>query len=99
MLTHSPPPTIAIEGQVDDETVEALQRRLAEALTRGHARIVLDLSAVTLMSVPTLSSFCRVLRQAGRAGAMLAVAGGPPHARRTIAVCAFDGVELQQPGG
>ena len=99
MLTHSPPPTIALEGQVDDKTVELLRQRLAAALARGHARIVLDLSAVTLLNVPTLSSFCRVLRQAGRSGATVAVAGGPPHARRTIAVCAFDGVELQQPGG
>lgn len=98
MLTHSPPPTIALEGHVDGEKVEALERRLADVVSRGQTRIVLDLSAVTLLNVPTLSSFCRVLRQAGRAGATLAVAGGPPHARRTIAVCAIDGVELQ-PGG
>ena len=91
-------PLIRLEGQVDRDAVEALEQRIAAALSRGHARIVLDLRDVTLLNVPTLSSFCRGPRRPGHAGATLAVAGGPPHARRTIAVCAIDGVELQ-PGG
>ena len=44
---------IALEDQVDDETIEALQGRIATAL-----------------------------------------AGGPPHARRTIGLCVIEGVEL-----
>ena len=104
MSTHSPRrsvgPTadeaclIALDGAVDDETIEALQRRIAAALARGNARIVVDLSAVTALDLPSLSRLCRALRQAARAGATLVVDGGPPHARRTIGLCAIEGVEL-----
>ena len=37
-------------GQVDDETIEALLQRIATALAGGHARIVVDLTAVTGLS-------------------------------------------------
>lgn len=85
---------IALEGQVDDETIEALQGRIATALAGGRARIVVDLSEVTGLSLPSLSRLCRALRRAARAGATVAVGGGPPHARRTIGLCAIEGVEL-----
>ena len=85
---------IALEGQVDDETIEALQGRIATALAGGSARIVVDLSEVTWLSLPRLSRLCRALRRAARAGATVAVGGGPPYARRTIGLCAIEGVEL-----
>ena len=90
---------IALEGQVDDETIEALQGRIAAALAGGQARIVVDLSEVTWLSLPRLSRLCRALRRAARAGAKVAVGGGPPHARRTIGLCAIEGVELSTDGG
>ena len=90
---------IALEGLVDDETIEALQGRIAAALAGGNARIVVDLTEVTWLSLPRLSRLCRVLRHSARAGAIVAVGGGPPHARRTIGLCAIEGVELSADGG
>ena len=89
---------IALEGQVDDETIEALQRRIAAALSGGHARIEVDLSEVTVLSLPSLSRLCRTLRRTARAGAVVTVGGAPPHARRTIGLCAIEGVELSGDG-
>ena len=86
---------IALEGQVDDQTVEALQQRIAALLAGGHARIVVDLSAVTALGLPSLSRLCRALRLAGRKGATLALVGGSPHTRRTLELCAIEGVELR----
>ena len=89
-------PRIALEGRVDAAAVERCTARVADALGDGATRIVVDLRAVTMLPLPELSLVCRLLRQAGRAGAArIAVVGGPPHARQTIALCAIDGVELR----
>ena len=89
-------PRIALEGRVDAAAVERCNARVADALGDGAARIVVDLRAVTVLPLPELRLVCRLLRQAGRAGAArIAVVGGPPHARQTIALCAIDGVELR----
>ena len=85
---------IALEGPVDDETIDALQQRIAAALAGGNASIVVDLSAVTGLRLPSVTRLCRARRHAGRAGATLALVGGPPHARRTLELCAIEGVEL-----
>ena len=89
---------IALEGQVDYEAIEALQGRIATALAAGQARIVVDLGDVTWLSLPSLSRLCRALRSAARAGATVAVGGGPPHVRRTIGLCFIEGVELTADG-
>jgi anti-anti-sigma regulatory factor len=86
---------IALEGRVDPEEICMLERRIAGALADGHRRIVVDLTAVTLLVLPALSPFCRVLRHATRDGATVAIVGGHPHVRRTIELRAIWGVELR----
>ena len=89
-VRSAPDRVITFEESVDAEAVAALLEQVAGA----RARVVIDLSAVTVFATPTVSVFCRALRQATRAGASLALTGGPPHVRRAVALCAIDGVEL-----
>ena len=88
----APDRVISFEEYVDADAVAVLLEQVAEA--HAHGRVVIDLSAVTVFATPTVSVFCRALRQATRAGASLALTGGPPHVRRAVALCAIDGVEL-----
>jgi len=86
---------IALEGRVDSDGICMLERRIAGALADGHRRIVVDLRAVTLLVLPALSPFCRVLRHATHDGAMIAIVGGHPHIRRTLELRAIRGLELR----
>ena len=86
---------LAIAGHVDPETIRDLERIVASAIAEGHRRFVLDLRAVTLLVLPALSPFCRLMRDAARDGATLTMVGGHRHVRRTVEVCAIDGVELR----
>ena len=86
---------VALEGRVDPEAIRILEHRVASAIAQGHNRLVLDLSAVTLLVLPALSPFCHLLRDATRDGVTLTMIGGHPHARRTVELCAIDGVELR----
>ena len=86
---------VALEGRVDPEAIGILERRVASAIARGHNRLVVDLSAVTLLVLPALRPFCQVLRNAARGGVTLTVIGGHRHVRRTVELCAIDGVELR----
>ena len=86
---------VALEGHVDPEAIRDLQRRVATAIARGHNRLVIDLSAVTLLVLPALSPFCRLLRDGARDGVRFTMVGGHRHVRRTVELCAIDGVELR----
>jgi anti-anti-sigma factor len=89
-------PSIVLEGEIDPGTVIALQRRIVEALNAGQRRVVVDLSAVTVLGGATSDLLCGALRRLTRRGATLAIAGGPPRVHRVLELCAIDGVELHQ---
>jgi len=76
--------------------VIALQRRVVEALDAGQRRVVVDLSAVTVLGGATVGLLCGALRWLTRRGATLAIASGPPRVHRVLELCAIDGVELHQ---
>ena len=89
-------PSIVLEGEIDPGTVIALQRRVVEALDAGQRRVVVDLSAVTVLGGATVDLLCGALRWLTRRGATLAIVGGPPRVHRVLELCAIDGVELHQ---
>ena len=89
-------PSIVLEGEIDPGTVIALQRRVVEALDAGQRRVVVDLSAVTVLGGATVDLLCGALRWLTRRGATLAIAGGPPRVHRVLELCAIDGVALHQ---
>jgi anti-anti-sigma regulatory factor len=88
---------IALEGRVDPAAIDALDRRIAGAVADGHERIVVDLSAISLLVLPALGPFCDALRHATRDGATVTVVGGHPHIRRTLELRAIHGVRLHEP--
>jgi anti-anti-sigma factor len=89
-------PSIVLEGKIDPGGVIALQRRIVEALEAGQRRVVVDLSAVTVLGGATIDLLCGALRRLTRRGATLAIVGGPPRVHRMLELCAIDGVELHQ---
>ena len=89
-------PSIVLEGEIDPGAVIALQRRIVEALNVGQRRVVVDLSAVTVLGGATVDLLCGALRWLTRRGATLAIAGGPPRVHRVLELCAIDGVALHQ---
>ena len=90
-------PSIVLEGEIDPGMVIALQRRIVEAINAGQRRVVVDLSAVTvLLGGATIDLLCGALRWLTRRGATLAIVGGPPRVHRVLELCAIDGVELHQ---
>jgi len=89
-------PSIVLEGEIDPGAVIALQRRIVEALDAGQRRVVLDLSAVTVLGGATIDLLCGALRWLTRRGATLAIVGGPPRVHRVLELCAIDGVKLHQ---
>jgi anti-sigma B factor antagonist len=89
-------PSIVLEGEIDPGTVIVLQQRVVEALDAGQRRVVVDLSAVTVLGGTTVDLLCGALLWLTRRGATLAIAGGPPRVHRMLELCAIDGVELHQ---
>lgn len=87
-------PTVALEGEIDPAAVVALQRRIGVALRARPRRIVVDMSAVSVLGAQTMSLFCAALRGMERRGATIALAGAPTPVRRVIELCAIDGLEL-----
>jgi anti-anti-sigma factor len=89
-------PSIVLEGEIDPGAVIALQRRIVEAINAGQRRVVVDLSAVTVLGGATIDLLCGALRWLARRGATVAIVGGPPRVHRVLELCAIDGVELHQ---
>jgi anti-anti-sigma factor len=85
-------------GAIDPWMVIALHRRITGALDAGADRVVLDLTAVTVLSGQTVGVLCGVLRRLARRGARFAVAGGPAHAQRALELCAIDRLERYPTG-
>ena len=70
-------PSIVLEGEIDPGMVIALQRRIVEAINAGQRRVVVDLSAVTvLLGGATIDLLCGALRWLTCRGATLAIVGG-----------------------
>ena len=88
----------ALGGAIDPWMLIALHRRITDALDAGDDRVVLDLSAVTVLGGVTVGVLCGVLRRLAGQGATIAVAGGTPHVQAVLGRCAIDGLE-QYPAG
>jgi len=71
------------KGEIDPGAVIALRRRIVEALDAGQRRVVVDLSAVTVLGGATIDLLCGALRWLTGRGATLAIAGG----RRACVAC------------
>jgi anti-anti-sigma regulatory factor len=85
--------TLAVKGEIDPGTVDALQRRTSDALDAGYRRIAIDLSAVTLvLGVQTSLMLGGALRRLTSRTATLAIVAGPPAVRRVLELCAIDGI-------
>jgi ABC-type transporter Mla MlaB component len=69
-------PSIVLEGEIDPGAVIALQRRIVEALNAGQRRVVVDLSAVTVLGGAPIDLLCGALRWLTCRGATLAIVGG-----------------------
>jgi anti-anti-sigma factor len=90
-------PSIVLEGEIDPGMVIALQRRIVEAINAGQRRVVVDLSAVTvLLGGATIDLLCGALRWLTRRGATLAIVGSPPRVHRVLDMAAIDGVKLHR---
>jgi anti-sigma B factor antagonist len=89
-------PSIVLEGEIDPGTVIALQRRINVMLDAGQRRIVVDLSAVTILGGATVGLFCGAVRCLTRRGATLAIVGSPPRVHRVLDMAAIDGVKLHR---
>jgi len=60
--------SLDLEGEIRPRAVIAMQRRIAEALSVDPRRVVVDLSAVTVLGRATIELFCAALRWLTRRG-------------------------------
>jgi anti-anti-sigma regulatory factor len=87
--------TIVVEGEIDPGEVIALQRRISVALDAGYRRILIDLSAVTLMlGDQTASMFCGVVRRLTSSAGPLGIVACPPQVERALELFEIDRIEL-----
>ena len=74
---------LSLQGEIGPGAVIALRRQMSAMLDAGQPRIVVDLSAVTVLGGPTLSLLGGVLRLANRRG-QIEIAGGPPRVHQLL---------------
>ena len=67
------PVVIAPEGELDLDSVDALVAHLDDAATADHPRLILDLSAVTLIDSTALGAITQVQHRFNRQGRKLSV--------------------------
>jgi anti-anti-sigma factor len=87
----SPPDPVSVRvvglaGDVDPGAVIAMHRDITAALDAGDRRIVVDLTAVTLLGAQTAGLFCGALRRCNRRGATFEILAAPPHLRRALEI-------------
>lgn len=82
-----------LEDQSQPGAIEALQRRVGDAVGAGRRRLVIDVRGAPPSDPRTVGAFCAALRRVPRGGVAVSVLGLPPHARRTLELCDIDGVE------
>lgn len=79
--------TVWLRGEQDLSTVGAVRAALAEAIARTDDDIVVDLSAVTFLSVTTVGVVIRARASLGRQSRSLILRSPSPTARRTLGLC------------
>jgi anti-sigma B factor antagonist len=83
---------LALEGELDLETEEALTALLVGAFETGATTVVLDMSAVTFVDSSGLTSLVTALTSAREAGAGLVLRKTSRQLRDLLAVTSLDGV-------
>lgn len=80
--------TVWLRGEQDLSTVGAVNAALADAIARSDDDIVVDLSAVTFLSVTTVGVVIRARASLGRQSRSLILRSPSPTARRTLGLSA-----------
>lgn len=79
--------TVWLRGEHDLSTVGAVSAALANAIARSDDDIVVDLSAVTFLSVTTVGVVIRARASLGRQSRSLILRSPSLTARRTLGLC------------
>ena len=83
---------VACQDPVSRPTLEAISRKIKDAVSAGHSVIVIDLGAVTCIDNETLAELCVTLQRF--AGTRLRIEGADSRVRWVLANSAIDGLEL-----
>jgi anti-sigma B factor antagonist len=83
---------IALSGEVDLYTAPEFKACLADAITRGKRRLVVDLSAVGFMDSTALGVLVGALKRLRPAGGRLAIVRGGPEMLSLFEISGLDRV-------
>jgi stage II sporulation protein AA (anti-sigma F factor antagonist) len=90
----TPARTLGVAGALDVPAIDALEGQMTSAWTAGARRLAVDVRAVTVLGAPSVERLCAMLRRQTRGGVSIAIVGAPTSLRRTIELCAIDGVDV-----
>lgn len=83
--------TVALRGEIDLSTADAVTSALMAALTdAGHATLVVDLRGLTFMDSSGLHALCTLRTQAIHRGNQLVLIRGPRQIQRIFELTATD---------
>ena len=81
---------IEVEGEIDAYTARELDRTLADLLSQGHSRLVLDASQVSFISSAGLRSVTFAQQRAQQQGGEVRVFGLEAQVRRVFEMSGLD---------
>jgi anti-sigma B factor antagonist len=83
---------LSVEGEVDIHTAASLRRRLLELFEGGHAKVIVDMSAVGFMDSSGLNVLIGAVRAGRRTGGTLRVVADSSHLQQLFVVTGIDRV-------
>ena len=82
-------PVVAISGRLDTTSAPAFDAQTASLLEEKHARVLLDLSAVTYVSSAGLRSILKIIKHTAASGGRTGVFSVPAQILEVIEISGF----------
>jgi anti-sigma B factor antagonist len=83
---------VAAEGELDLATAPVLLEEALRLISRGHDRLVIDLSAVSFLDSSGINALVRIMRSARTSGGTVAIAAPPRPVAKVFELSGLDQV-------
>jgi anti-sigma B factor antagonist len=88
---------IALKGELDAATTPQLKRTIAEVVSRGHNRLVLDLAQLEFLDSTGIGAFVGAQARVREGNGTLHLRAVPERVRSVLRVVGLDSVLLEEP--